>query len=184
MKILKKLLSSDYGMLGVLVALCVFFSLITYENQQPVGQDAADRLLGQIQDQFEEPGLVIIAGKNSEDGRVFVSQLEEQLTEGGWKVAAAIAGSPIDLGKALREADDKKLSVTLLACEQSFADLPLVANMKKSIPRSEPNQSGKSGELWLAQLLEELESAQCGQSNRSDCNYCNRYDAGDHYRRN
>ena len=134
MKILKKLLSSDYGMLGVLVALCVFFSLITYENQQPVGQDAADRLLGQIQDQFEEPGLVIIVGKNSEDGRVFVSQLEEQLSEGGWKVEAAIAGSPIDLGKALREADDKKLSVTLLACEQSFADLPLVANMKKSIP--------------------------------------------------
>ena len=134
MKILKKLLSSDYGMLGVLVALCVFFSLITYENQQPVGQDAADRLLGQIQDQFKEPGVVIIAGKNSEEGRVFVSQLEEQLTEGGWKVEAAIAGSPIDLGKALREADDKKLSVNLLACEQSFADLPLVANMKKSIP--------------------------------------------------
>jgi ribose transport system permease protein len=134
MKILKKLLSSDYGMLGVLVALCVFFSLITYENQQPVGQDAADRLLGQIQDQFVEPGVVIIAGKNSEDGRVFVSQLEEQLTEGGWKVEAAIAGTPIDLGKALREADEKKLSVTLLACEQSFADLPLVANMKKSIP--------------------------------------------------
>ena len=134
MKILKKLLSSDYGMLGVLVALCVFFSLITYENQQPVGQDAVDRLLGQIQDQFEEPGLVLIAGRNSEEGRVFVSQLEEQLTEGGWKVEAAIAGSPIDLGKALREADDKKLSVNLLACEQSFADLPLVANMKKSIP--------------------------------------------------
>ena len=134
MKILKKLLSSDYGMLGVLVALCVFFRLITYENQQPVGQDAADRLLGQIQDQFEEPSVVSIAGKNSEEGRVFVSQLEEQLTEGGWKVEAAIAGSPIDLGKALREADEKKLSVNLLACEQSFADLPLVANMKKSIP--------------------------------------------------
>ena len=71
MKILKKLLSSDYGMLGVLVALCVFFSLITYENQQPAGQDAADRLLGQIQDQFVEPGVVIIAGKNSDNGRVF-----------------------------------------------------------------------------------------------------------------
>ena len=135
MKILKKLLSSDYGMLGVLVALCVFFSFITYENQQPVGEDAADRLLVQIQDQFEEPGVVVLAGKNSEDGRVFVSHLEEQLTEAGWNVEAAIAGSPIDLGKALRQADDKKVIVALLACEQSFADLPLVANMKKSIPR-------------------------------------------------
>jgi ribose transport system permease protein len=132
MKILKKLLSSDYGMLGVLVALCVFFSLITYENQQPVGQDAADRLLGQIQGQFEEPGVVIIAGKNSEEGRAFVSQLEVHLTKAGWNVEAAIAGSPIDLGKALRHADGKKVSVNLLACEQSFADLPLVSNLKKS----------------------------------------------------
>ena len=132
MKILKKLLSSDYGMLGVLVALCVFFSLITYENQQPVGQDAADRLLGQIQEQFEKPGVVIIAGKNSEEGRAFVSQLEVYLTEAGWTVEAAIAGSPIDLGKALRQADGKKVSVNLLACEQSFADLPLVSNLRKS----------------------------------------------------
>jgi len=97
-------------------------SLITYENQQPVGQDAAVRLLGQIQEQFEKPGVVIIAGKNSEEGRAFVSQLQVQLTEAGWKVEAAIAGSPIDLGKALRQADGKKVSVNLLACEQSFAD--------------------------------------------------------------
>ena len=52
------------------IALCVFFSFITYENQQPVGEDAAERLLVQIQDQFEEPGVVVLAGKNSEDGRV------------------------------------------------------------------------------------------------------------------
>ena len=135
----------------------MFFSLITYENQQPVGQDAADRLLGQIQDQFEEPGLVIIAGKNSEEGRVFVSQLDKQLTDGGWKVEAAIAGTPIDLGKALREADDKKLSVALLACEQSFADLPLVAKMNKSIPGLSQTKVVSPEELWLAQLLEELE---------------------------
>ena len=134
MKILKKLLSSDYGMLGVLGVLCVFFSLITFENQQPVGRDAADRLLVQIQNQFETPGVAVLAGKGSDDGRDFVSQLEEQLIQEGWKVEAKIAGSPIDLGKALRQAGENKLRVILLACEQSFADLPLVENLKTTSP--------------------------------------------------
>ena len=134
MKILKKLLASDYGMLGVLGVLCVFFSLITFENQQPVGRDAADRLLVQIQNQFETPGVAVLAGKGSDDGRDFVSQLEEQLMQEGWKVEAKIAGSPIDLGKALRQAGENKLRVILLACEQSFADLPLVENLKTTSP--------------------------------------------------
>ena len=134
MKILKKLLASDYGMLGVLGVLCVFFSLITFENQQPVGRDAADRLLVQIQNQFETPGVAVLAGKGSDDGRDFVSQLEEQLIQEGWKVEAKIAGSPIDLGKALRQAGENKLRVILLACEQSFADLPLVENLKTTSP--------------------------------------------------
>ena len=134
MKILKKLLSSDYGMLGVLGVLCVFFSLITFENQQPVGRDAADRLLVQIQNQFETPGVAVLAGKGSDDGRDFVSQLEEQLIQEGWKVEAKIAGSPIDLGKALGQAGENKLRVILLACEQSFADLPLVENLKTTSP--------------------------------------------------
>ena len=121
-------------MLGVLGVLCVFFSLITFENQQPVGRDAADRLLVQIQNQFETPGVAVLAGKGSEDGRDFVSQLEEQLIQEGWKVEAKIAGSPIDLGKALRQAGENKLRVILLACEQSFADLPLVENLKTTSP--------------------------------------------------
>jgi len=121
-------------MLGVLGVLCVFFSLITFENQQPVGRDAADRLLVQIQNQFETPGVAVLAGKGSDDGRDFVSQLEEQLIQEGWKVEAKIAGSPIDLGKALRQAGENKLRVILLACEQSFADLPLVENLKTTSP--------------------------------------------------
>ena len=121
-------------MLGVLGVLCVFFSLITFENQQPVGRDAADRLLVQIQNQFETPGVAVLAGKGSDDGRDFVSQLEEQLIQEGWKVEAKIAGSPIDLGKALGQAGENKLRVILLACEQSFADLPLVENLKTTSP--------------------------------------------------
>ena len=134
MKILRNLLSSDYGMLGVLILLCVFFSVITFEEQNPVGEEGADRLLGQIADQFENPGTVIIAGRGSEDGRNFVSHLKNELSEMGWLVEAAISGSPVDLGKALRSAVEEKEKVVLLACEQTFSGLPVVENLKKSNP--------------------------------------------------
>ena len=134
MKIVKSLLSSDYGMLGVLILLCLFFSVITYEQQQPLGKDGAERLLLKISNNFEKPGSVIIAGKNGEDGEVFVSHLENELRKNEWLVEAAISGSPIDLGKALRRAVEKKEKVELLACEQTFSELPVVENLKKSNP--------------------------------------------------
>ena len=134
MKILKNLLSSDYGMLGVLVFLCVFFSVITYEEQQPLGKDGAERLFAKISNDFEESGTVIIAGKNSNDGQKFVLHLENELKRAGWEVAAAISGSPVDIGKALRRTVEKKEKVDVFACEQSLAGLPVVENLKKSNP--------------------------------------------------
>ena len=134
MKILKNLLSSDYGMLGVLVFLCVFFSVITYEEQQPLGKDGAERLFAKISNDFEESGTVIIAGKNSNDGQKFVLHLENELKRAGWEVAAAISGSPVDIGKALRRTVEKKEKVDVFACEQTLAGLPVVENLKKSNP--------------------------------------------------
>ena len=134
MKILKNLLSSDYGMLGVLVLLCVFFSVITYEEQQPLGKDGAERLFAKISNDFEESGTVIIAGKNSNDGQKFVLHLENELKRTGWEVTAAISGSPVDIGKALRRTVEKKEKVNVFACEQSLAGLPVVENLKKSNP--------------------------------------------------
>ena len=134
MKILKNLLSSDYGMLGVLVFLCVFFSVITYEEQQPLGKDGAERLFAKISNDFEESGTVIIAGKNSNDGQKFVLHLENELKRAGWEVAAAISGSPVDIGEALRRTVEKKEKVDVFACEQTLAGLPVVENLKKSNP--------------------------------------------------
>ena len=134
MKILKNLLSSDYGMLGVLVFLCVFFSVITYEEQQPLGKDGAERLFAKISNDFEESGTVIIAGKNSNDGQKFVLHLENELKRAGWEVTAAISGSPVDIGKALRRTVEKKEKVNVFACEQTLAGLPVVENLKKSNP--------------------------------------------------
>ena len=78
MRILKTLLSSDYGMLGVLVCLCVLFSLITYEEQEPTGKEGAEHLSNQIKKQFEKAGRIVIAGKGSQSGKEFSSFLSQK----------------------------------------------------------------------------------------------------------
>ena len=63
MKWIKTIFSSDYGMLGVLVLLCAFFSWITFEEQQPEVRDGAQQLVKSIARQYDKPGRVLIVGR-------------------------------------------------------------------------------------------------------------------------
>lgn len=132
MKWLKTIFSSDYGMLGVLVLLCVFFSWITFEEQQPEGGDAADSLNRSISQDFNEPGRVLIAGRKTDSGQVFTTRLHGLLLAAGWEIAGVVEGGPPELGKGLRLAFDQNQSLDVLACEQSFVKLAVLQNFRNS----------------------------------------------------
>ena len=100
---IKSLFTSDYGMLWVLIALCVFFSLITYEEQQPEGVEAAERLVETIDAFFDRPQNVVIAGKAGEQGEAFASKTHELLIDRGWKVVGLVNGGPPSWAKPLEE---------------------------------------------------------------------------------
>jgi len=132
MKWLKTIFSSDYGMLGVLVLLCVFFSWITFEEQQPEGGDAADSLNRSISKDFNEPGRVLIAGRKTDSGQAFTTRLHGLLIAAGWEIAGVVEGGPPELGKGLRLAFDQNQSLDVLACEQSFVNLAVLQNFRNS----------------------------------------------------
>ena len=85
---LTKLLSSDYGMLGALIGLCLF-RIITYEEQQPVGLDGANQLLDGVIPILKS-GTVVIAGKGVPRERV-THELKRVLEAKGWTVEAVIS---------------------------------------------------------------------------------------------
>jgi ribose transport system permease protein len=132
MKWLKTIFSSDYGMLGVLVLLCVFFSWITFEEQQPEGRDAAESLNLSISQDFNEPGRVLIAGRKTDSGQAFTTHLHGLLSAAGWEIAGVVEGGPPELGKGLRLAFDQNQSLDILACEQSFVKLAVLQNFRNS----------------------------------------------------
>jgi ribose transport system permease protein len=132
MKWLKTIFSSDYGMLGVLILLCVFFSWITFEEQQPEGRDAAESLNLSISQNFNEPGRVLIAGRKTDSGQAFTTHLDGLLAATGWEIAGVVEGGPPELGKGLRLAFDQNQSLDVLACEQSFVKLAVLQNFRNS----------------------------------------------------
>lgn len=137
MKLLKTIFSSDYGMLGVLVLLCAFFSWITFEEQQPEGIEAAEELYQAISQGFEKPGRVLIAGRKSDPGRAFTNRLNELLSEAGWEIRGVSQGGPPELGAALRRVFDQNGSLDLLACEKSFVRMAVLDNFRITQPRME-----------------------------------------------
>jgi ribose transport system permease protein len=130
MKWIKTIFSSDYGMLGVLVLLCAFFSWITFEEQQPEGESGAEQLSQSIAGKFTEPGRVLIAGRKTDSGKAFTSRLNELLLSNGWNVTGVVQGGPIELGKGLRAGLDGNNSIDLLACEQYFVQLAVLENFR------------------------------------------------------
>jgi ribose transport system permease protein len=132
MKWVKTIFSSDYGMLGVLVILCAFFSWITLEEQQPHGGDAAEVLAQSIKQSFQTPGRVLIAGRKTDEGKAFTFRLNELLTQSGWEIAGIVEGGPPELGKGLRASFDQNKSLNLLACEKIFVNLAVLQNFQKA----------------------------------------------------
>ncbi|MDA8823806.1 ABC transporter permease [Opitutales bacterium] len=130
MKWIKTIFSSDYGMLGVLVLLCAFFSWITFEEQQPEGESGAEQLSQSIAGKFTEPGRVLIAGRKTDSGKAFTSRLNELFLSKGWDVTGVVQGGPIELGKGLRAGLDGNNSIDLLACEQYFVQLAVLENFR------------------------------------------------------
>ncbi|MBT7649522.1 MAG: ABC transporter permease [Opitutae bacterium] len=130
MKWIKTIFSSDYGMLGVLILLCAFFSWITFEEQQPEGEIGAEQLSQSIAGKFTEPGRVLIAGRKTDSGKAFTSRLNELLLSNGWNVTGVVQGGPIELGKGLRAGLDGNNSIDLLACEQYFVQLAVLENFR------------------------------------------------------
>jgi ribose transport system permease protein len=119
---------SDYGMLGVLLLLCLFFSILTVDDQHPTGNSAAESLARELTTAeaiAQHRGGVLIVSRDSDEDREFVGALEEELTEAGYSPVTAIAGSPA----AIRAEFGR-----LVASEETAARYKTVATIQSFAP--------------------------------------------------
>ncbi len=94
---------AQYGMLGVLVILCIFFSLVTLREQHPTGEAAGRALAERIARGSARPAIVIFAREGEEDLR-FAAALHDRLVVHGVPVASTVTGDPAELRRFLQAA--------------------------------------------------------------------------------
>jgi len=113
-------LLADYGMVLVLLLLCVYFSLVTLKKQKATGADGARALAAQIIADESGGGQVFVAAGTTPDDRPFAATLSDELKAAGFEVTTG-QGSPGTVRKSLEALAASGTSLDLLACSPSTA---------------------------------------------------------------
>ncbi|MFH1841866.1 MAG: ABC transporter permease [bacterium] len=119
---------SPYGMLGVLVLLCVYFSVLTLRPQHPSGAGAAKQLAERIEERLaeeiadEEPGAsVLIVARGGEQDELFLAELTTRLQARRITVAEAVVGDPAAVRQAMKRFADFGTALKYVATLETSA---------------------------------------------------------------
>ncbi len=98
-----KNLLRDYGMILILIALCLFFSLLTLKEQMPESNKAAAQLMEQVNKEFEKSDLILTVGAINKESAPFAEQMNSELEKNGFVNTRTVIGIPRDLRLVLDE---------------------------------------------------------------------------------
>ena len=143
--ILSRILS-DYGMILVLLLLCVFFSVVTYRDQSPTGAVAGRELAAIIKQDFPKSPSVLIVVRDLPDEVAFAEQLQRDVEANGGKIISLVKGEPQDARAVIQKLASDKTSIDVIAGTQVTgswlvfdnlqADFPALGTPKIRMPRS------------------------------------------------
>jgi len=124
----------EYGMLLVLVLLCVLFSVLTLKEQRPEGLEAAREVAAEVARQVDPAALVIAVASEQPRSRAAAEDIVERLHEGGFGRARAVVGDPRTLRLALDRLRDDAERPDALAATSDVADWPLWGSLDTMYP--------------------------------------------------
>jgi ribose transport system permease protein len=131
---------SSYGMLGILLLLCAFFSLVTLKDQHPTGAGAAADIMRQLGNAVGEGDSLAIASRPTTDDLRFVETLQALLAAKNVPVAGIWTGEPVELRRAVLRTHATRLVILTLhgyapVVDGIVRDLPDSLNVTTLTPR-------------------------------------------------
>jgi len=119
-----------YGMLIVLLGLCLLFSILTIGEQERTGGSAAEKAY-ELTEFYPPSSRILIVTKSQEDA-AFAAKLERLLSEGGFSLFKHISGNPVEIRGKLEEDIASAKAADLIITSQSYH--PIVSNLIAGIP--------------------------------------------------
>ena len=126
--------ASDYGMVFVLLLLCIFFSLVTVSTQYPTGTDGGRILAKQLIDELGTNKRVLVAASDSAQDKAFTAALRDELQAAGAVVVDSINADPPTVREALDKLSSAGTSLDAIACNETVANWSLMSNIATDFP--------------------------------------------------
>ncbi|MEM8952810.1 MAG: ABC transporter permease [Verrucomicrobiota bacterium] len=123
-------LFNDYGMIVVLLLLCVLFSWLTWGKQDPEGADAGRILAKQIIQDFDNSPTILIVARDTATDQSFVTELTTGLKPSDATILKTVQGDPADARQALEQLNTAATGLSVIAATDAtaawsvFDDLP------------------------------------------------------------
>jgi len=128
----------DYGMILVLILLCLLFSVLTLKKQSPQGNAAAAELIEQIKSRFNSSDIILAVGAINKDSAPFAEKLCEKLKKEGFNNTRVVVGVPRDLRLALDDISEKGDRLTAIVTTGDVIKWRVI----EQIPQQYPGFSG------------------------------------------
>jgi ribose transport system permease protein len=122
---------SRYGMVVVLLALCLFYSFMTMAEQNPRGADAAVAIADDLR-AAAGSGAVAIVTKANPEHQQFADALEATLRGAGVPLAGVVRGEPTEIREGLEALAASGVAVAAIGTPQDYATI--VSNITTRIP--------------------------------------------------
>lgn len=142
-------LFAEYGMVLVLLALCVLLSITTYNEQYPTGEAAAAQLAERIERLGDSELSVLVAARAHEEGVRFAEHLATALEETGISAVEVVTGEPRDARQTLQRLADNGQQLDVIAGNQVTAGWLVFSDLEADFPQlGNPQVLQPAGYWW------------------------------------
>ena len=125
---------SEHGMVVVLLLLAGFFSVVTWSEQHPTGETAADSLAPKILAEAGDKARLLIVVRDSAKDIAFANQLQRRLEEKGLTVLAVIKGQPFDARQAIAKLADSGAGIDVYLCNRASSIWGIYQHLGEQYP--------------------------------------------------
>ena len=131
--VLSRLLS-EYGMILVLLLLCVVFSVVTYKEQSQSGAAAGRQLAAAIKAEVGGSPRVLIAVRDLPDDVAMAEQLRRDIETNGGVVAGVVQGEPKDARAAVLKLAEANTPLDVIAGTETTGSWRIFTDVQTDFP--------------------------------------------------
>lgn len=144
---MQKLLT-DYGMVFVLLALCILFSVLTLKEQMPDSGEAVAQLVDQVNRNCRQADLILVVGAVNTDSAILAQRVGTQLKDDGYENVEVVVGTPRDLRSALVEIGSRSEKLAAVATGGAVTKWRVLEQLAANPPSADFQLLTPKSRLW------------------------------------